>query len=384
MNKTSIAQLSKGLAFIFTGMVFTVLVAEPEGGAKALLGRLDTGTFTANKIHDDLENNGMIVSHRLSGHSGMEWPAGTGKYSNFASGIWFAGKVGDAIRTAVGEYGPEFVSGPWDGDKDADEHQLYIVNKSDLADPLASSDFQNWPADLGAPWVDNDGDGIYNPMPIGTDHPEFIGDQVIWYVMNDGDAGSHTIFGTDPLGIEVRVTVWGYNRPDAFGDMMFIKAQAYNKGGNEITDMYIGLWDDPDLGYAGDDFVGCDTTLSLGYCYNDGADSDYGAAAPAIGYDFFQASVPGTETDTAFAFGEIRTGFKQLEMSSFTKYINGDPVYTDPSDEIETYYYMSGFKRDGTPFINSSTPTIKASFSFATFERPTPTASAGWRLGCRR
>ena len=48
------------------------------------------------------------------------------KYIDFASGIWFAGKVGDAIRTAVGEYGPEFVSGPFGGDKNSDLHQLYI------------------------------------------------------------------------------------------------------------------------------------------------------------------------------------------------------------------------------------------------------------------
>ena len=65
------------------------------------------------------------------------------------------------------------------------------------------------------------------------------------------------------------------------------------EGTNDITDMYIGLWDDPDLGDAGDDFVGCDTDLSLGYCYNDGSDNDYGDAAPALGYDFFQAAVPG-------------------------------------------------------------------------------------------
>jgi hypothetical protein len=218
---------------------------------------------------------------------------------------------------------------------------------------LANSDFQNWPAHLGAPWVDEDEDGVYSPMPAGTDHPEFIGDQVILYVMNDGDASAHAIFGTAPLGIEVRVTIWGYDRPDAFGDMMFVKALIINKGGNEIKDMYIGLWDDPDLPNAGDDFVGCDTTLSLGYCYNDGADNDYGAAAPAIGYDFFQAAVPGESTDTTFAFGSDQVGFKALEMSSFTKYINGDAVYTDPSDEIETYNYMSGFKKDGTPFIDS-------------------------------
>ncbi len=337
-------------------MVMNVSAAERIGEHTPQLLRLDTGQFSGNRINDDLENNGMVVSHRLTGHSGMEWPAGTNKYSNFASGVWFAGKVGGSIRTAVGEYGPEFVPGPWGSDYSADEHQLYIVNKSDLANPLENSDFQNWPADLGAPWVDVDGDGVYSPLPNGPDHPEFIGDQVIWYVMNDGDVATHSnIFGTLPLGIEVRMTIWGYNRPDAFGDMMFIKVQAFNKAGNDITDMFIGLWDDPDLGYAGDDFVGSDTTLSLGFCYNDGSDNDYGDEAPAIGYDFFQAAVPGSPTDSTFAFGELKGGFRKLEMSSFVKYINGDPVYADPNDATEAYNYMSGLRRDGTPFINSAT-----------------------------
>ena len=327
-----------------------------SNGQQHQLLRLDSGRFTGNRINDDLENNGMVVSHRASGHSGMEWPAGTGVYSNYASGIWFAGVVDESIRTAVGEYGPEFVPGPWGSNFNAGEHQLYIVNKSDLADPLASSDFQNWPAHLGAPWVDVDGDGVYSPLPNGPDHPEFIGDQVIWYVMNDGDVATHSnIFGTQPLGIEVRMTIWGYNRPDAFGDMMFLKVQAFNKGGNNIEDMFIGLWDDPDLGDAGDDFVGCDTTLSLGYCYNDGADTDYGPAAPALGYDFFQAAVPGDPTDETFAFGGLKSGYQNLPMSSFIKYINGDLIYLDPNDSQEAYNYMSGKLRDGSDIINSAT-----------------------------
>ena len=65
-----------------------------------------------------------------------------------------------------------------------------------------------------------------------------------------------------------------------------------NKGGNDIDDMYIGLWSDPDLGDAGDDFVGCDTTLGLGFCWNDGVDSyysSYSGGTPAVGYDFFRS-----------------------------------------------------------------------------------------------
>ena len=237
------------------------LVAAERGGGSNMPGPLDknmimdTGHFDGNRIYDDLENNGMIVSHRLTGHSGMEWPKESSLYINFASGIWVAGKVDGDIRTAVGEYGPEFVSGPWGGDASAQEHQLYIVNKRDFADPHLNDDFQNWPTYLGAPWVDVDGDGVYTPLPAGEDHPEFIGDQVIWWVMNDADTSSHYIFGTLPLGIEIQMTIWGYDRPDAFGDMMFVKALIINKGGENIDDTIIGLWSDPDLGDASDDFV---------------------------------------------------------------------------------------------------------------------------------
>ena len=39
------------------------------------------------------------------------------------------------------------------------------------------------------------------------------------------------------MGIEVQVTIWGYDNAGAYGDMMFVKAQIYNKGGNEIEDL---------------------------------------------------------------------------------------------------------------------------------------------------
>jgi len=345
---------------LLLSMMTTWLVAEKRGmrNLPGPLYKADSGQFDGNRIRDDLENNGMLVSHRITGHSGMEWPKGSHKYINYASGLWIAGKVNGDIRTAVGEYGPEFVAGPWGGDAGASEHQLYIVNKSDLADPLASDDFQNWPVDLGAPWVDVDSDGSYDPLPNGNDHPEFIGDQVIWWVMNDADQAQHSIFSTLPIGIEVQMTIWGYDRPDAFGDMMFVKALMINKGGDDVDSTIIGLWADPDLGDAGDDFVGCDTTLSLGFCYNDGADGDYGTDAPAIGYDFFQGPIVASAGDTAFAFGRNIPGYKNLGMSSFTKYINGDPVYTDPNSAEEAYNYMSGFLRDGSPFVNSETGEV--------------------------
>ncbi len=319
-----------------------------------------TGNFDGNRVRDDLENNGMVVSHRITGHSGMEWPKDNFTYTVFASGVWLAGKVNGDIRTATAEYGPELVPGPFGSDQNSGAYKLYKVSKADLADPLANDDFQNWPVGDGAPWVDEDGDGVYTPLPLGPDHPDFIGDQVIWYVANDGDPVGHSIFGTLPLGVEVQTTIFGFDRPDVFGDMMFVKQLIINKGENTIEDMFMGLWSDPDLGDAGDDFVGCDTTLGMGICYNDGIDQDfagYSGGTPAVGYDFFQGPMVPSPGDTALAYGRRIPGFKNLEMTSFVKYINvqNDPVWSDPNDAVEVYNLMQGFMKDGTPYDVSIT-----------------------------
>ncbi|NOZ07961.1 MAG: hypothetical protein GXO91_03665, partial [FCB group bacterium] len=108
-------------------------------------------------------------------------------------------------------------------------------------------------------------------------------------------------------------------------------------------------------GYAGDDFVGCDTTLSLAYCYNDGADDDYGYNPPAIGRILLQGPMVESVGDTALAFGTVHPGYRNLGMTSFIKYINGDDIYSDPTNSNEAYNYMTGYQHDGTPFINPVT-----------------------------
>jgi hypothetical protein len=307
LNKNTLMTALLVLALVPSSVFAKVnSLSNSSSAAKSLIAT--SGSFDGNRVKDDLENNGMIVSHRISGHSGLEWPQDNHTYSIYASGLWYAGKVGDDLRCATAEYGPEMVPGPYGTNSSDPNSKIWKVNKSDLADPLASYDFQNWPVADGAPWVDNDGDGVYSPLPLGADHPEFIGDQVIWFVRNDGDAVAHTIFQTLPLGIEVQTTIFGFDRPDDFGNMMFVKELIINKGDNTINDMYVGLWSDPDLGDAGDDFVGCDTTLGLGFCWNDGVDADYASysgGTPAVGYDFFQGPIVPSAADTALHLAEI-------------------------------------------------------------------------------
>jgi hypothetical protein len=325
-------------------------------GEKPIQSRTDidnVGVFDVNRIRCEMENNGMIVTYK-SGHSGLKWPKDVQKgwpYAVFSSEVWFGGKVNGEIRLVAGDGRPELVPGPWGSDPKAPENKFYKVNRTDLANPLENDDFQNWPVELGAPWVDVDEDGVYTPLPYGPDHPDFIGDQVIWYVANDSGPGSHGIWHTKPLGLEVQHTIFGFNRPDALGDMMFVKVLAINKGGNTINSAYIGIWSDPDLGDAIDDFVGCDTTLNMGICYNDGLDADYEAAigsTPAVGYDLLQGPMVPSLGDTAYFFGRLVPDFRNLEMTAFFNYMKSTRLYSFPGAVSDVYNNLKGLLRDGS------------------------------------
>lgn len=65
-----------------------------------------------------------------------------------------------------------------------------------------------------------------------------------------------------------------------------------NKSGTTFTDVYISLWADVDLGYAGDDLAGCDTTLNLGYVYNSQERDDvyYPGSPPALGFSLLKGA----------------------------------------------------------------------------------------------
>lgn len=180
-------------------------------------------------------------------------------------------------------------------------------------------------------------------------------DQVIWYVANDVRAGESP-WKTKPLGLEMQTTIWGYNRTDALGNILFKKFKLIYKGvaatppTAKINQMYLTQWSDPDLGDAGDDFAGCDVDLSLGYVYNsqtlDASYRKFNIAPPAAGYDFLQGPiVPGAPTDVAVFDLKYRTGYKNLPMTSFIYFAAGGK-YTDPgftlNGSLQWYSMMQG------------------------------------------
>ena len=127
---------------------------------------LHATNFDGNRIDCDIENNGMFVSHIVSGRSGLSWPKGNGTQTIYASGVWLGGMMDGQIRVSAGEYAGEFASGPWGADHEDEQYKIYKVNKSDLITSdrlLRISKIGH--LKLGAPWVDNNNNGIYEPLP---------------------------------------------------------------------------------------------------------------------------------------------------------------------------------------------------------------------------
>jgi hypothetical protein len=255
----------------------------------------------------------------------------------YCAGLWLGGKVGDDVRLAVAEYSSDFYQGPMlNGtyQPDCAEFQVYKIDKSSgPGDP----DYDGWPFDDGAP-ADIFGD------------PLLIGDQTLWAVFNDANAAEHNQTYTDPLGIEVQQTVWSSdNALDE--NALYIKYKLYNEGDNIIDSCFIAFWADPDVGAASDDFVGCDSSSSIFFGYNDGTDPVYGSDPPAWGGKIISGPVVPSPGDTAIFDGHPMPGYRNLGMTSFSKYING----TDPQNFLEVFNFMRGLWRTGDPVINPIT-----------------------------
>ena len=310
--------------------------------------------FTINNVATILRNDGM--SDLNGNDSGFEYPNGSNKTVFFESGFLYGGLYKGEWRVGGSTYNHSQVGGRILDDGSAEDPGLPHVRiyrvRRDYKDPDADfskemnkdglskaeiidqykTDWDNWPAQYGAPFEDTDGNGVYNPA---LDIPGVPGaDQTIWFVNNDLDpSANQQFYGTLGLGFEMQATIWGYNTTGALGNAMFRRYTIVNKGGENVDSMYVCMWSDPDLGDASDDFTGCDTTLSLGFIYNgDNDDGQYGANPPAGGFDFFQGPiVEGEPTDHAIFKGQILQGYKNLPMSAYFFFINSDNVYTDPA-----------------------------------------------------
>lgn len=253
--------------------------------------------------------------------------------------------------------------------------------------------WNNWPVQHGAPYIDRNGNGVYDPPPAnftvedlieqGYDEPGIAGadpnspaDQVIYGQWNDLNKEASTgRFGSNPTGIEIQSTIWGYKRADALGNIFFRKIKFINKGGVEVDDQgnmgvfyldscYVCQWSDPDLGSAGDDLVGCDVDLSMGFVYNGNAVDiryrDFGLPPPSGGYDFLQGPAVPSPGDIAVFDLKYKQDYRNLGMSGFSYFSAGSP-YSDPGGGYDTntirwYKMLRGYAPLSGPDVRYNHP----------------------------
>lgn len=384
-----------------------------------------------NFVSTIIKNDGISDINIGQDASGLIYPRGSGQTAVYTSGFLWGALVNDPTeqdphiggtvyrtglqpgwidgagnvvpdtdpRSRIFRVRPDVLPGLTTEDVDV-SGEAQDENKSE-SDVLAQYqlDWNEWPADLGAPYTDVDENGSYDPT---VDIPGVTGaDQTIWYVTNDQEeARTSFMYGTNPMGIEMQATFWAYAQTGALGNMFFRRYVIINKtdvlGTNRTFDsMYVSMWSDPDVGDAGDDFAGCDTILSISYAYNGSAnDAIYGGTPPAVGFDFFQGplvdGVAGQDinkngVDDADDYGifknqRVGPGKINLPMTAAYYYINDDPTLTDPvqgsytEGAIRFYRFMQGrIGLTDQPFVDPNTGESSL------FTLPgDPTTRAGW------
>lgn len=328
-------------------------------------------------------NNGAFAWDLATGAPGLIFPKGTTNTVVFASGLWLGCTVNGETRAVVAEYSQEYGPGSMIGVSfDNPNRPEYVVYKvvrfagspddtahvdrtpEELAavpglDPLAHhswSEYMSGAAPFGAPWRIHRLPNVTTPDPTDSTDvpgPDVMGDQMLWCVFNDADQTLHTnsAGSSPPLGVEVQMTTFAFDRPGPLGNTVFVKYKIINKGNNILQDVYASTWSDPDVGGPSDDLVGFDLGRMMGYAYNaTNSDTQYGSEPPAVGYTLLK-------------------GPTLPRVQSFNKYING----TDPASTTDTYNYMQGLLPNGSEVIDPTTG--QATRYFVTGD---PLAGTGW------
>ncbi|NBC18202.1 MAG: hypothetical protein GVY18_12900, partial [Bacteroidetes bacterium] len=211
-----------------------------QAAIAAAKGTCETGSFfqdlDVNNVRARATTTGSLF-YGPGGSAQYEVPNGSGLASIFASGIWIGGQVDGELRMAAATYAQfgadyEFFPGPLNDDGTppnpddcSDFDRIWKVSRADVEaferGEEPTQDLQEWPFELGAGVIDGDGNpNNYNLA--GGDRPEVLGDQTLFWVMNDA-AGPHLTTLTPPMGLEARVTAFAFNTADALNNTTFYK-----------------------------------------------------------------------------------------------------------------------------------------------------------------
>ncbi|MDP8204824.1 MAG: Ig-like domain-containing protein [Candidatus Tenebribacter mawsonii] len=367
---------------------------------------LDINNINAG-IHSDgflFSSYDEVIDYDISNYKPhFEYPKGSGKHSIFSNSLWIGGiDQNDSLHLAAQRYkqdGYDYQFGPISNNYDNLEFftkwsRLWKVNKEDISyhrnnywkedyEPVdaiitwpGNGDVSNGQAEQLAPYFDSNENGIYEPL--SGDYPLIRGDQSVLFIFNDDRIHTETMGGS--LEVEVHGMAYGFDEPEneLLNNTVFVHYDIYNRSENTYYNTYFGTWTDIDLGYAQDDYVGCNVELGSYYGYNgrlvdgNGEPEAYGANPPAQSVTI--VSGPFMDEDNTdnpdggcdnsingLNFGDGIIDNERLGMTGFVYHNNNSGALGDPNIAPQYYNYMNGFWKDNTSIMYGGTGHVTSS-----------------------
>ena len=240
----------------------------------------------------------------------------------------------------------DYVKGTVDNPNDS----LGVYTNSITSVPFGT-EWQNWKnaVELGAEFYDGDNDGVYSPIDINgngiwdenEDRPALYGDVMAWSVFNDGvPTNERRIADTEPLGINIRQTVWGYSNNPNLEKVVFIKYSIENTGkvSSLLYDVNFSLATDPDMGYYRNDYLASDKTNNMVLVYSPYRDFANNENQIALSTTMIQGPI----SNSGFVQAAYILDGENLNQQKIYGEINADIVATVNTKEanFSTQYYQ--------------------------------------------
>jgi len=202
------------------------------------------------------------------------------------------------------------------------------------------------PDSFPAPFIDANGDGIYNIFD--GDYPRIKGDKMLWWAITDNT--EHSESKGLPLGVDLFLSVFAYDCPEnkTIQQTLFVEYQIINRSGQSYSDTYLGFYTNLDLGCPEYDYNGSLPVFNSVFVYN----QDTIDALPS-----FTCTGDIATFGDHLPVGSITMLNHTLDHSMYFNRGGGNvPASTiNPSVPQEYFHYLNSLWRDGTPLTIGGT-----------------------------
>ena len=224
------------------------------------------------------------------------------------------------------------------------------------------------PALFPAPFVDANGDGIYNVYD--GDYPLIKGDQMAWWMLTD--SVEHKRTNGKVVGVDLLISAYALECPQngSVDRSLFVDFEVINRSATNYHDTYLGFFTDPDLGCYVDDYFGAMPNNNTAYIYNvDNFDEN------CNGVQGFGDKIP------VQTISFINRSLDRLMYFTNSGVSDPPPGMAEPDLPIEFFNYLRGKWKDGTSLTTGGSGYDPNSTNYTDYVFPdNPSDPQGWSM----